>query len=206
MENFPKDVLVLIALKLDLLSIINFSQTSEIIKSKVYDNIYFWKQKLKDDFKVSVLRENSSCKDLFLNKSLLKGINEDNLDLVKLSLDEGANINYKEGVFYPIVIAVLERKDTIFNYLLNHPYILDKILIILKNILEVTSILKQTQQVEIYNKMFDLILPKIQDYKTPGNLWKVTLRKLEEFNINYPHFFSDVYNRRIELYKKLAEK
>lgn len=50
MENVPKDILVLIALELDLPNLVNLCRSHKEINRKVCQNDAFWIQKLQRDF------------------------------------------------------------------------------------------------------------------------------------------------------------
>src|SRR4030043_141640 len=57
MERFSKDELFLIAIDLDIGSLVNFCQSSKYINSKVCNNNNFWVNKLKKDFDIEFFRK-----------------------------------------------------------------------------------------------------------------------------------------------------
>ena len=117
MEILPKDILIKIALYFDLSDIINLCLTSKIINERVGLNQMFWMKKLSNDYNIFnkdipkiyilnngrydykkyylyidyidyMLKKYPKCNDLLYFASK-KG----NLDLLKMSLEKGANIH-----------------------------------------------------------------------------------------------------------------
>lgn len=52
MEILDKDVLFLIAVKMDILALLNFCQICKFVNGEIHTNDNFWNSKLKEDFKI----------------------------------------------------------------------------------------------------------------------------------------------------------
>ena len=73
-RSFNVDELFLLALQLDLPSIINFCKTSKKVNEKICRNENFWKQKVNQDFPGFINRQNTFKEQyVFLKRILPKG-------------------------------------------------------------------------------------------------------------------------------------
>jgi len=206
MERLSKDELFLIAIELNITELLNLCLSSKNIKNKICDRNDFWVHKLKKDFDINFfenvklpksnrLRENfiktlPAKKEYLkynklinsfpnLNDALLEGVNTDNFKLIEIALFRGAEINNKDDSFKIVkyFINLNERDD----YL--------------------TSKDEQIKHVII---LYDKVLPLISKHIDSKNFWKMVLLKLNEFK-GQNKVFEEIYNRKKELYEKLAK-
>lgn len=75
MESLPRDVLVYLALELDLLDIVNLCKSNKKIDEKICKNHHFWRNKINRDY------PNKSQQEL-----IEKAMATDSLDLFKFIL------------------------------------------------------------------------------------------------------------------------
>lgn len=82
METTYKQHLILIALKLDICSLLNFCLVNKRIKNAIYDNSQFWKNKLVSDYKFTFLHTLETDTPRIYYKLLYKYINLNNSNTI----------------------------------------------------------------------------------------------------------------------------
>ena len=104
MESLPKDVLVYLALELDLVDIASLCRSNRKIDEKICKNHNFWRNKINRDY------PNKNQYEL-----IEKAIQADSLDLFKF-LPKFDNIVQEDAIYYMRLASAYGAKD-IFKYL-----------------------------------------------------------------------------------------
>lgn len=209
MEKLSKDILQLIALKLDLEEIEKLCKISKTYNEKVYKNNNFWSNKVKKDFDIDMVKEGakqyySEIDNLLKNNNSLFDIfnialEKNRLDLVKIIVNKGFLRFYTAE---EILIDSIYN-DEIFDYLLEI-FSKETSLKILVGFVRIFNNELNSKKEKLVIIIFDKILPKVIEYhKLTKEHWNSIISKMEEFK-DYD-CFKETYNKRIDLYKKLKE-
>lgn len=218
MDKLPKDVLALIALDMDIEYVIRLCQTSSTFNEKICKNNYFWLNKLQKDYNITI--DINEAKNEYLTiKQLLKtdpttilesGINSENIKLVKASVEAGADINRKIGLYYPITLSIVFTNDDIFTYLLSKTDP-SKITIFLNNIFNYNDDvrLNRNHRCRMMLKLYGILLPYAANYLTELKykiFWRNALAKIEQLHVEDKQCITDeFYKKWIDFYRKQAE-
>ena len=101
-ENFPKDVIFYLALKLDLSDILSLCRTCKKFNISICENRYFWIARLRSDYDINYMtikpidpkiyyRFVKKYINLYTNRQLTKAAEGGHKDIVQLMIDKGAN-------------------------------------------------------------------------------------------------------------------
>lgn len=209
MENLPRDVLFSIALTMDFPEVLSLCKTNSRINNVLCRNENFWLYKLKNNYNVnkSDMPVGISPKDYYeeiyrwlkdypnINHAYDIGIMTDRLDMVKIALDRGADINHNKAV----LMTVIYRHDKLREYLLSRGIISseeDMVTVIYPFLNEINRA-PPAEKIRILRVLYDEIIPIIYNYTSNKDLYRVLANKLEEVYRRYPGM-SDVYERHIE--------
>ena len=215
-----RDILITLALEYDLPTIYKFCSTSKRMYEIICNNNLFWLSKLKKDFPVlqdfnDLINAKKYYEEIYkimkrypnINDLYIHAIHEESLDLVKIALDRGADINYNPKnthINYPLIQALYNNKD-IFNYILEKdPFTSERMTSrILVGIIQLASSANVllTEKAKIFRALFDQIFPKIYTRYTNKYFWADVLQLLEHQRALIP----DVYERRFNELRQLAE-
>jgi len=214
LSMLPKDVLILLALEMDIEYVINLCKTSSIFNQKICKNEHFWKNKLFKDYEIE--EDLHDAKDEYLSiRNDLKnnpqdilsyGINTENYKLVKASLEWGADPNIKILSNYPITLSMYFDNAEILIYLLDYVDS-ENYKLILNDIFLKFEYQNTINKIKSFINLLDIFLPyivKFPEINKSKNFWSVAVYKLEE--IYKDKYITDkFYNKWINFYKKLAE-
>jgi len=217
MEQLPNDVIVYMALNYDLNTILSFCLTSERMNRVVCQNDNFWRMKFERDFGLQVPTDEnpktyySRFADFFSGRSVNDAYIHAriiiDLDLIRASLHRGADVNYNgtyTNLESPLIIAAKYGDTELFADLLARGIMssekISRAVVgqMLRLFIE-SEIDKRPFFVEL---MYDYLFPAIYKFITP-RFTKATIDKLEEWNNDPDHDFSDIYNRRIDELRNL---
>jgi hypothetical protein len=217
----PKDILIHLALEYDLPTVLSFCSTSKRMNEIICLNDNFWYNKIQKDFgltRTEVLKRlrkseqtpRKYYEEIYREINLYSSINGfysgaiaiGRLDLVKIALFKGANINYKssETIYLPLVRALIFKHDKIFDYLLEKGAVNEYSTNIIKQILQYSEVIYGQEKIRIVTALYDKILPRLylqQKYKI---LWPTAVRVLERER----QFVPELYDRRINELKALV--
>tara|TARA_R110001599_G_scaffold333191_1_gene549045 strand:+ start:3440 stop:4075 length:636 start_codon:yes stop_codon:yes gene_type:complete len=211
MEDLPKDVLILLLLDLDIDSVVNMCQTSSKFKNKICLNNYFWLNKLSHDFGISSDLKSAKQKYLDIvhelkvepNKTYRNGVYSNNLKLVKLGLEYGANPNYRvnSDESTPLIHAMHAQYDEIFDYLV------DKVVYDGETfILNAKSFTYRVNDIHLSRKLFLKFIPEnIKYFPNNKGFNRVVLAKFIEIFKDSSYKDDKIYNEWIDYYRKLAD-
>lgn len=215
MNSLPKDLHIYLGLHFDLQSIISFSQTSKKYYHIIWENNIFWINKLKEDFQIIIKDSNIEIRRKYwieLKKLNYSNLNEiyyyaqlhNRLDLIKIVLNNGVDINYKNQTCIPIVYAFFSQKIDLLDLLLERNVFNSR-----KNIITILKCLCRNthdidKNINLMKIFFDKILPDIYHKYNNKNFWFIAVNKLERFKEEEEEAFQDIYNRRIEELKMLT--
>jgi len=218
MDTLPKDVLIFLVLDMDIESITRLCRTSSVFNEKICKNNYFWLNKLQKDYNITT--DINEAKDEYLTiKHLLKndphsilesGINSENLKLVQVAVEAGADINRKIGLYYPITLSIVFTKDDILTYLLSKTDP-SKITIFLNNIFNYNEDIRlnRNHRCRMMIKLYGILLPYAANYLTElkyKNFWRNALAKFEQLHAEDKQCITvEFYRKWIDLYRKQAE-
>jgi hypothetical protein len=227
MDKLSKDELFLIAIDLDMPSLINFCQTSKNVNRKVCENNYFWVHKLKKDFnidfkEISKMPKSSRLREKYMkslpakkeylqyskivetytipNHLLSAGIEKNKMDWIKIALYRGT-VYDSHALYNAINKNNIKTVEYCMDDWINSK---ESSILIIKDFLDLTENLFGENRGKYALILYDIILPRAAKYIPEKKFWKQALLKLIEFNENKEQFH-DVYIRRIDFYKKLAE-
>jgi hypothetical protein len=229
MEMFSKDELGLIAFDLDIESLSNFCQTSKYINSKVGINNDFWANKLKKDFDINFFVEHAFPKSARLREKYLKtvpakaeylkysklvegkpinnvlgeGIKKNDLIIIKIALSRGAT--YQTDFFSDML--EMENYNRLLNismdYWMNNK---ENVIKIIKDILNLLDFNTLDKKAKLGMILYDIYLPRaVKFLGYHENFWVNAFNKFKEFRDVFPEF-QELYIRREQLYKQLAEQ
>ena len=210
LSDLSKDVLVYLALDMDLESIIKLCQTSSKINEKICKNDNFWLNKLINDYNIKKSLKDAKSEYLRLEKLnpnllLEEGIKTQNFKIVKRSIELGADLDYKIGNFYPISESMTFKDVEILNYLLNKSGNTSPEII--KNIFEKFEFVSRETKCIIFIRLYEIILPylaKLNKYKNVKRFWETVLSKFEEVYKEEDCITDEFYNKWIKFYSKMA--
>lgn len=137
-----------------------------------------------------------------INAFFSAAITNGRLDLVKIALFKGADINYmSEGIPYlPLARALIFKQDHIFDYLLEKGALNIYSTNILKQILTYSESIYGREKIRIVTALFDKILPRLYSQEKFKILWPTAIIFLERER----EFIPDLYDRRINELKSLV--
>lgn len=210
LSQLPKDVLVALALDLDLEYVISLCQTSPIFNEKICQNNNFWLNKLIKEYGIKTNLSNAKKEYLSLDKLLRTDRNEllemgiitGNLKMVQRAIEGGAdpeikmNLKYQRGDvilnlghnYYPITISLLFDNDDIINYLLTKLDMSrkERILPYLQNVIDFIQDyrLDKIDKCKIFIKFYSIYLPYIAKTQKEmfSSFWRVVAPKMEEIH------------------------
>jgi hypothetical protein len=229
MEMFSKDELGLIALELDIESLSNFCQTSKYINSKVGMNNDFWANKLKKDFDIDFFRDQeiiipNSCSlredylksvpakaEYFKYSKFVKyvpahmlgvGIKKNSLAIIKIALSRDAT--YQTEFFRDMI--EMENYKNILNISMDcWANRLENVIKIIADMYPIINFAEKKDKAKLGLILFDIVLPRsVKFLKESKNFWVNVYIKFNEFKDIFPEL-REVYDRRVQLYKFLAE-
>lgn len=176
--------------------------------------IFFWVLKLKKDFDVAptdVKKAKDYYKELIrwmkkypnINELYSKAVTYNRLDLVKISLNRGADINY-----YPpntstmLIRALFFDHDEILNYLLEKGTVdtKDGAITNIRSFMTFFETIDTTNQIRGLSILFEKIFPRIYKLSSFKKFWKGALDMLERNR----QFIPETYDRRIDEIRALA--
>lgn len=234
MENFPRDMIIQLALEYDLSTIMNFCRTSKRMNTIICDNNIFWINKLNKDFNIQVqdienfknfvlndqllpdgvkskelnihTKQEKFAKEYYIelsiwindypdiNKLLFDAIQNDRLDLVKIALDRGANINHIDDNMTPLIKAVIWDKYQIADYILKRIGV-DNFLSNISKILSyiAMSTVPYNNKSKLFIFMYDEIFPRIYHLEKYKRFWATAVERLEA----HRNILPELYDRRI---------
>ena len=210
LSDLSKDVLVYLALDMDLESIIKLCQTSSKINEKICKNDNFWLNKLINDYNIKKSLKDAKSEYLRLEKLnpnllLEEGIKTQNFKIVKRSIELGADLDYKIGNFYAISESMTFKDVEILNYLLNKYG--NTSFKVMKNIFEILEYTyNKDKKCIIFIRLYEIILPylsKLNEYNVK-RFWKTALSKFEEVYKEEDCITDEFYNKWIKFYSKMA--
>ena len=122
--QLPRDVIIYMAITMDLPELYNLCQTSRRFNELVCENQTFWMNRLEKDYKISVATGgyNKEYYEFITNKlknvstALEFGAKNRDLNLVRLSLEKGANIHAHKD--YALRVASINGHLKVVKYLL----------------------------------------------------------------------------------------
>jgi len=212
MEKLPKDILIEIALDLDLQSILGYCLSSKYINEKVCENKNFWVNKLYKDFNIDHRESKLSAKKYYLElNNLLKkydldallsyGLKNDRNDLIKIAINKNANLtDFNFNDFQKIKLLDEKLIDILFNEKAKAT----------KNIFGFYNLLKniddKDKKFQILYYLFDFILPKTSKIITEDYFWDNILTKLTQYYNESPEYFFNLYNKKINFYEEMAKR
>jgi len=212
MEKLPKDILIEIALDLDLQSIFGYCLSSKYINEKVCENKNFWINKLYKDFNIDHRESKLSAKKYYLElNNLLKkynldallsyGLKNDRNDLVKLAIYKNASLSdFDFNDFQKIKLLDEKLIDILFNEK-------DKAVKNISEFLNLISYIDRDKKLQVIYYLYDFIFPKaLKVLGKNNNFWVHALIKLKEFYNDSPEYFFNLYNKKINFYEELATK
>ena len=212
MEKLPKDILIEIALDLDLKSIFGYCLSSKYINEKVCENKIFWINKLYKDFNIDHRESKLSAKKYYLEiNNLLKRYNFDTLlryglinnrnDLVKMAIYKNASLSYFNfNDFQKIKLLDEKLIDILFNEK-------TKAVKNISEFLNLISYIDRDKKLQVIYYLYDFIFPKALKVLGKNNdFWVHALIKLKEFYNDAPEYFFNLYNEKIKFYEELVTK
>ena len=104
-KDLPKDILVLLALDLDVESVLNLCLSSKKINRKVCENRDFWRSRLKKDFPMINLKSGQDPKQIYLS---WKRLERTEYELLKFAISDPT----------PLLRRVISLKEEFRNLLL----------------------------------------------------------------------------------------
>jgi len=216
LSHLPKDVLMLLALEMDIEYVINLCQSSSLFNNKICKDNHFWLNKLFKEFGIrtelsKAKYEYLSLRNMLKNKPndvLESGIKTENYTMVKTAIESGANPNLKIGSSYPITLSMFLTSDEILLFLLNKVNY-DDIKLIIGNMITKFEYYSKNKKCVFFTRFIGIFLPYASKFM-PKNEWKPfwskTTIKLEELNRTDKDCISDeFYNKWIGFYKELSE-
>ena len=208
-KEIPNDMLFKIALEYDMPTLLNFCRTSKKINNLICENNLFWFYKLRKDFDITKKVEEAKeyytflyqrLKNTDINQLYYDATEEGNLDLVKITLDRGANINYRpnDTLEYPLINSL--KNIDIFEYILRrNPKIYPEIFS--KTVIYINTLPKSEYKTKLAILQFDNMIPLLyKESRFSKQQWGIIASVLERFREKMP----DVYNRRINELRTLA--
>jgi len=218
LSDLPKDVLMLLALEMDIEYIINLCQTSSLFNNKICKNNYFWMNKLFKEFGIQTNIYEAKNEYLSIinilktepNRILNSGIITENYKLVKAAIEKGANPNEKLNSYYPVVLSMSNNNnDEISVYLLSKTNF-DSVYFIIKDFYDkFNTTSSRSKKCKIFIKLFTIFLPyasKFMDKIKYRPFWNQAVSKLEEINKTDKDCVTDeIYNKWIPFYRELAQ-
>jgi len=212
MEKLPKDILIEIALALDLQDVFGYCLSSKYINEIVCENKIFWINKLYKDFNIDHRESKLSAKKYYLEiNNLLKIYNFDTLlryglinnrnDLVKIAIYKNASLSYFNfNDFQKIKLLDEKLIDILFNEK-------TKALKNISEFLNLISSIDRDKKLQVIYYLYDFIFPKaLKVFGKNNNFWVHALIKLKEFYNDSPEYFFNLYNEKINFYEELATK
>ena len=212
MEKLPKDILIEIALDLDLQDVFGYCLSSKYINEIVCENKIFWINKLYKDFNIDHRESKLSAKKYYLEiNNLLKKYNFDTLlryglinnrnDLVKIAIYKNASLSYFNfNDFQKIKLLDEKLIDILFNEK-------TKALKNISEFLNLISSIDRDKKLQVIYYLYDFIFPKaLKVFGKNNNFWVHALIKLKEFYNDSPEYFFNLYNEKINFYEELATK
>jgi len=214
MEKLPKDILIEIALDLNLQDVFGYCLSSKYINERVCENKFFWINKLYKDFNIYHRESKLSAKKYYLEiNNLLKkyNFNFDKLlrygfiynrnDLVKIAIYKNASLSdFNFNDFQKIKLLDEKLIDILFN---------EKTKTI-KNMTEFVNLLSyndRDEKLQVIYYLYDFIFPKtLKFFEKDNYFWVNALLKLKEFYNDSPEYFFNLYNEKINFYEELARK
>tara|TARA_R110001599_G_scaffold74040_1_gene204371 strand:+ start:943 stop:1665 length:723 start_codon:yes stop_codon:yes gene_type:complete len=180
-----------------------------------FERFVTYKVILKNFTKMSPQEHYQDIDNHLSHETIFDFIKLDRLDLVKAYVYTGKEINcLPEGStvvngrnLVPIFQAILEKKETIFEFLSQQIISEEDFRFIMINLFEQGPVIDKTVRNILFVKFYDIILPQaitVEVFKNHKGFWKTAYQKLEEFNNVHPHIFGDIYQRRIEFYRQLS--
>jgi len=104
-KDLPKDILVLLALDLDINTLLNLCLSSKKINRKVCENRDFWRSKLNKDFPMIVVKSGQDPKQLYLS---WKKLEDTEYELLKFAISDPT----------PLLRPTISSKEEFRNLLL----------------------------------------------------------------------------------------
>ena len=212
MEKLPKDILIEIALDLDLQDVFGYCLSSKYINEIVCENKIFWINKLYKDFNIDHRESKLSAKKYYLeinnllkiynfNRLLRYGLENNRNDLVKIAIYKNASLSdFNFNDFQKIKLLDEKLIDILFNEKTKAT----------KNIsefLNLISSIDRDKKLQVIYYLYDFIFPKaLKVFGKNNNFWVHALIKLKEFYNDSPGYFFNLYNEKINFYEELATK
>lgn len=213
MNQLPKDVLVFMALNMDLPEIISLCQTNSTFNKRVCENNYFWLNKLDKDYGVKSGNAKTvyyQIKNTLINnprKIFIDGIYTENLKLIKAAVESGFVPDDESYDYYLIAKSIEFKTDETLKYLLHNIINKNNIIILIDRIIRsMEYVINKKLGCLIAKRLYGVLFPytsKIVDNNRYKNFWKTTVIKLKE-NMVEECNDQDFYNKWIDFYKKLA--
>lgn len=215
--QLPKDIQILLALDLDIETIIRLCQTSEIVNKKICKNNNFWLNKLLKDYNIrkplkdakkEYLRIDNLVKN-YPNLFLEGGIETENFNMVKKSIEFGADPNSNLNGTYPISEALGFKSPEILNYLVEKS-IDNTSLKIIVSLLNTVQEGGKEQRCMKFLRFYETFLPalsKTNEYKKDKykGFWTAVLSKFEEVYRTEDCIKDTAYKNLKPLYVKMTE-
>lgn len=215
MNQLPKDILVFMALNLDLPEILSLCQTNSEFNDRICKNNYFWLNKLDRDYGLksdlsNAKREYSSIKDLLRidpRKVFGKGIYTENFKLVKAAVDSGFVPHNLFEDYYLISKSLGFESDEILRYVLYNVINTGNIDHLIRKATDAITYHKDLDiRCIMFKRLYSIVLPyasEIVDNNKYRNFWKTVVMKLKE-NIEEECIDQNFYNKWIGFYQELS--
>ena len=203
MELLPNDMVVYIALSMDIPEVLSLCQTSKRINQIVCDNNNFWISKLKRDYDIT-MEDPSTTKSAYKNITnvikkvpnpddlLEKAIKIGSIMYVKIALDSGANIHKPMlPKHYPIVAALRLGHENIAQYLLTRGAVS-------YDISALIPLMRADRRKDINKFLYDYIVPASHQYVDDPEVYQMLAEDLEFEKNNDPYRYTALYERHID--------
>lgn len=129
MENLPNDVLIYMALSMDLPEILSLCRVNSNINNIICDNEVFWMNKLRHDYNIHGHKDNYKTRYKYItdqlkdpNTALQFGSVTNDVDLVRLAIERGAELY----MIHPISNSITNDSFNVFKYLIDNNYYINK--------------------------------------------------------------------------------
>ncbi len=203
MERLPNDMVIYLALTMDLPEVISLCKLSQKFNRLVCNNNIFWQSKLRKDYNVSVNDPKKAKQrykeinyyvkamptfDILLNNAASRG----DVDLVRIALDRGADMYYSTRFSPMAIIYALEYKRIdVIKYLLSRGAVSNgNIINIITGFNQLISRYATHDWEKYYQIFYDYIAPEIYRKTTNPNVYQMLLNNLEIIREKYPNLYN----------------